>query len=316
MSTIRPSQDDYSQKAQAADNLSEKNIASGQKQDRQIDSKARIIDAALVSVGARDTTAKKNTNQPLRKKTERIREAAKIKSKKGSKNDYKDDFKYQPSENYIKKAALRLAESNYEFNAELLEEFRKSLAPGHDKSQHPQDILDLTIATFEDVSLADEALDFLLETTNQDPELQEKIQKAKNDLNLQYQEKILAGRNMGSIARKFARKGLGTPTELREMYRDIIEHPKTAHQLFDILYKEMTYEDLMTTIKFLQSSLGADLSKDVHSKSAPELIATVNEVKKLRTIKTAFSTFKNRISTMKSMFNNTIENFKKIINKK
>jgi len=76
-----------------------------------------------------------------------------------------------------------------------------------------------------------EALEFLLETTT-DAQLLAATQEAKDKLNRDRSKEIRAGRNMGAQAREFAQQGLGSPTSLRDLYRDITLNPREPLKLF------------------------------------------------------------------------------------
>ena len=55
---------------------------------------------------------------------------------------------------------------------------------------------------------------------------------------------------MGAFAREFSKEGLGSPTSLRDMYRDITLTPRDPFKLFDELSDKFPYEKLKTVIHF------------------------------------------------------------------
>lgn len=122
------------------------------------------------------------------------------------------------SENYQRK--------NPELQARTLLALRVRITP----RDSVEDVLRKLREAYIDMSLADEALDFLLETA--DPALRTVLQQAKAELNRLYEREIKSGRNMGAQARNFSSQGLGSPTALRDLYRNITGNPRDANTLF------------------------------------------------------------------------------------
>ena len=72
----------------------------------------------------------------------------------------------------------------------------------------------------------------------------EVAQKAKDFLNATYKREIVAGRNINLQAQIFSKEGLGSPTALRDMYRDITGSPRTPFVLFDELTTKFSYNSM------------------------------------------------------------------------
>ncbi len=105
----------------------------------------------------------------------------------------------------------------------------------------PDEILNKVLSVYSDPALADEALDFLIETAT--PQTLAIIKLAKEQLNTAFGREVKAGRNMGIQARTFSEAGLGSPTSLRDMYRDITGTPRDPL----ILFNELTENSVLNS---------------------------------------------------------------------
>lgn len=153
---------------------------------------------------------------------------------------------------------------------------------------------------FPDVSLADEALDFLLDTT--EGEFHQNIFNAKESFNQQYGREIIAGRNISVVAREAAAKGLGPPTSLRDMYRDITGNPRDSQTLFQELSQKYAFKDLKKVIDFLLHSLGTDMKSKGPSISRAFLQRLITETRSLQAILGVYRFFKLRMRLVQSLF--------------
>ncbi|HSX04390.1 MAG TPA: type III secretion system gatekeeper subunit SctW, partial [Rhabdochlamydiaceae bacterium] len=167
----------------------------------------------------------------------------------------------------------------------------------------PEDILRKVLESYPDHSLADEALDFLMETSS--GELLERVRKAKEDLNASYGRQVRAGRNMGAQAREFATQGLGSPTGLRDIYRDITGNPREASNLFSELSDKFTYGKMKTVINFLLHALGADLKSKGPSIATGELHRLMTEARNLQAILWVYRFFASRMKLIENSFQNS-----------
>ena len=135
-------------------------------------------------------------------------------------------------------------------------------------------------AVYADASLADEALDFLAETS--DTQLLAATQEAKEKFNKDKGKEIRAGRNMGMQAREFAKEGLGSPTSLRDLYREIILNPREPLKLFDELAEKFRFPKLKSAITFMLHSLGSDLKAKGPSIQRGELKRLLDETRSMQ----------------------------------
>ncbi|MGE3954418.1 MAG: type III secretion system gatekeeper subunit SctW [Parachlamydiales bacterium] len=156
----------------------------------------------------------------------------------------------------------------------------------------PEALLEEVLKVFPDPSLADEALDFLLETTEGD--LQETVHAARGLLNERMGREVAAGRNIAAEARGYSERGLGTATELRDLYRDITGNPRDHNTLFRELAAQYKFEQLRDVIDFLLHSLGADLRAKGPSISRGELYRLMTEARVLQSILQIYLFFQGR----------------------
>jgi type III secretion protein W len=196
----------------------------------------------------------------------------------------------------IEESAARFQRNNDELHAKTLLILRSRIHA----DDSPDDVLKKVLETYPDHALADEALDFLLETA--DLSTATVIRLAKEQLNLQFGRDIKAGRNMGTEAREFSKEGLGSPTSLRDMYRDITGTAREPLKLFEELSEKFTYEKLRTAIHFLLHALGADLKAKGPSIPRPELKRLLDETRSLQGILGIYRFFKERMALMQNQF--------------
>lgn len=183
---------------------------------------------------------------------------------------------------------------NPELKAKVLLLLREQIKPGDTKD----DILQKMKNFYPDVSLADEALEFLLETT--EGELRNQILEAKKELNETHGREIIAGRNIGDLARQT--EGLGTPTTLRDLYRDITGTPRSATTLFDELATRYHFKELKKVFKFLFHSLGTDMKSKGPSIARGELHRLMQETRTLQAILGVYRFFAGRMRLVHRLF--------------
>lgn len=199
----------------------------------------------------------------------------------------------------MKNAADQFQRRNPELRANVLVLLREAIKPDDSK----EEILRKLMEFYPDVSLADEALEFLLETT--DGELARKIMEVKEELNQARGREISAGRNIHIQAREASEKGLGTPTSMRDMYRDITANPRDATTLFEELSKKYAFKDLKKVTDFLLHSLGADMKSKGPSIEPGELHRLFTETRTLQAILGVYRFFRSRMNLMKTLFENS-----------
>jgi type III secretion protein W len=193
-------------------------------------------------------------------------------------------------------SAERFQQNNPELRKQTLLLLRKAISE-HDSVD---EILRKVLNFYPDYSLADEALDFLIETSSGD--LYEKVRLAKEEFNRSHLREILAGRNIHLQARLFSQQGLGSPTALREMYRDITGNPRSPLALFNQLTTNFDFEKMRTVIRFLLHSLGADLKSKGPSIGKPELMRLLEDTRILQAILGIFRFFQSRMNLLRALF--------------
>jgi type III secretion protein W len=196
----------------------------------------------------------------------------------------------------IEETAEQLNKKNPELHTRSLLLLRSQLKASDTK----EEILDKVLEMYTDHTLADEALDFLLDTT--DGELARQVSLAKEALNEKHAKEIKAGRNIANQTSEFAAKGLGTPQQLRAVYKEVTGNPRDANGLFEELSSNFTYEKMKTLIDFLLSSLGSDLKSKGPSIDRGELHRLLSETRKLQAILWIFRFFKSRMNLIGDAF--------------
>lgn len=193
-----------------------------------------------------------------------------------------------------------IAQKYAQKNPELLARSLLLLLSRIKSSDTKEEILQKILQLYPDHSLADEALDFLLESSR-DP-LATTLREAKKDFNAQFGREIRAGRNMGARAREFSAQGLGNPTGLRDLYREITGNPRDASTLFEELNAKFTYEKMRTVLEFLLHSLGADLKAKGPSIDRRELHRLFTEARSMQAILGIYRFFKSRMLLIQNAF--------------
>lgn len=196
----------------------------------------------------------------------------------------------------IKDSANKFQQRNPELKAPILLMLRERIKPGDTK----EEILQKLREFYHDVTLADEALDFLMETA--EGELVKTIQEAKDDFNQLHGREIVAGRNISSHAREAAEKGLGTPTSLRDLYRNITGTPRDSTTLFQELSQQYVFKELKKVVDFLLHSLGADMKAKGPSIPRGQLHRLITETRSLQAILGVYRFFRARMPLVDKMF--------------
>lgn len=197
----------------------------------------------------------------------------------------------------IDEVASRFQKNNYELNAKTLLILRERIRA----TDTPEEVLNKVIGVYADPAIADEALDFLIETAP-DPKTLAVIKLAKETLNGSYAREIKAGRNMGIQAREFSEAGLGSPTSLRDMYRDITGNPRDPLVLFNEFTEKFRYEKMKSVIQFMLHSLGSDLKAKGPSIPRGELKRLIDETRSLQGILGVFRFFQSRTRLIQRQF--------------
>lgn len=197
----------------------------------------------------------------------------------------------------IDEVADRFQKNNYELNAKSLLILRERITA----NDTPEEILSKVTGTYADPALADEALDFLIETAP-DPKTLDVVKRAKEAFNSTFAREITSGKNMGLQAREFSQAGLGSPTSLRDLYRDITGTPRDPLVLFNELTERFRYEKMKSVIQFMLRSLGADLRAKGASIPRGELKRLIDETRSLQGILGVFRFFQSRTRLIQRQF--------------
>jgi len=196
----------------------------------------------------------------------------------------------------IKDAAQQFQSRNPELKAQMLVLLREQIKPDDSKEEILRKLRDF----YPDVSLADEALEFLLETT--DGELHQRIKELKEKFSQENNREIAAGRNITAQARQASEAGLGEPTSLRDMYRDITGTPRDSTTLFQELSQRYPFKELKKVVSFLLHSLGADMKSKGPSIPRGQLHRLITETRSLQSILGVYRFFSGRMNLMHMLF--------------
>jgi type III secretion protein W len=185
---------------------------------------------------------------------------------------------------------------NPELQTRALQLLRTRISPKDTKEEILQKVLEM----YPDPSLADEALDYLEQTSRGG--FADEIRRAREDLNARYGREINAGKNIAQQAREFSQQGLGSPSGLRNLYRDVTGNPRDANTLFNELTTQFAYEKMKTVIDFLLHSMGGDLKSKGPSIDRGELHQLLSEARKLQGILGVFRFFHSRMPLILAAF--------------
>ena len=196
----------------------------------------------------------------------------------------------------VKEQASRFEKRNSELKAQILQVLLEKARSCRDKDE----LLKLVNEFYPDPMLADEALDFLLATTL--GELKEIVRQAKEELNAQRGREIKAGRNIGEEVQKYVSLGLGTPSKLRDLYRDITGNPREPISLFLELGDRFNYKEMRKVLAYLFHALGTDLKSQGPSIPPGMLHRLLSEVRNLQAGLGVLQFFRNRMRLVTFLF--------------
>lgn len=226
----------------------------------------------------------------------KMRKQAKTLEERSGKHLMKTESKGESADVSTEDSAAEFEESNPELKTKTLLLLRSRIKD----DDSAEDILKKVLEVYSDYSLADDAMAFLEKTT--DDELLEKVQQAREQFNESFGREIRAGKNIATEAREFSQKGLGSPTALRDMYRDITGNPRTPNKLFQELSQKMTFAKMETTIKFILHSLGTDLKAKGPSIPRGELFRLLTEARNMQAILGVYRFFQGRMGIINRQF--------------
>lgn len=186
---------------------------------------------------------------------------------------------------------------NQELDSQKLLQLRARISARDSK----EEILAKVLEVFNDYTLADDALDFLLDTIGE-KDLASKIRAAKETLHSQHGREVIAGRNINQAAQQYAAQGVDSPTALRDMYRDITGNPRDAITLFEELSQKYPFEKMSNVIAFLLHSLGSDLKAKGPSIGRAELHRLLTDTRSLQAILGVYRFFRSRMRLVLTSF--------------
>ena len=197
-------------------------------------------------------------------------------------------------------AVSEIAEQFEQKNPELAAISLRSLRSRISKNDSFDELLAKIFDSYPDLSLADEALDFLIATA--DPELAKNLRRVKEHIHEEHGREIRAGKNIMTDAQTFAKQNLGSPTSLRELYRDLTGNPREPSVLFAELATQYTFEKMKTVIAFVLHSLGSDLRSKGPSIEKGELSRLLTEARYMQSILGVYRFFQSRMGLIYSSF--------------
>ena len=199
-------------------------------------------------------------------------------------------------EREVKDQASRFEERNPELKEQVLLLLLSKIKDCRDK----EEILKILQEFYPDPTVADEALDFLLLTTA--GFLREMIQSAKEAFNEQRGREIRAGKNISEQVQEYVTLGLGTPSKLRDLYRDITGNPRDPIALFLELGDRFNYKELRKVLAYLFHALGSDLKSQGPSIPPGFLHRLLSEVRNLQAGLGILRFFKARMKLIQYLF--------------
>ncbi len=230
------------------------------------------------------------------KLADRMKQTAK--EKKSEKSEKKAPLNSVKNEMLIK-----IVQKYHQSNPELQEKTLMLLQQQISEKATADTILKTVKRFYADASLADEAIDFLIEVGALKKQKNKTLIEAKEKFNATYGREIKAGRNIADQVRNFSAKaGLGNPTALRNLYRDITGNPRTPHQLYEELTQKFKFSDMKNIIDFILHSLGSDMKAKGPSISHAELQRLFGEARTMQAILGVFRFFFSRMKLIQGQF--------------
>lgn len=193
-------------------------------------------------------------------------------------------------------SANQYQKNNPELNSKSLFNLLRSL----NKKDDQEEILKKLQGFFPDPTLADEALDYLIENTEE--ELNQTLKDTKENFTKQFGRQIIAGKNIREQVMAFSGQGIGTTSSLRDLYREITGNHKEPNELFNNLSTTYSFEKLKTVIQFLLHSLGSDLKNKGPSIPRGELAMLFTETRSLQSILGVYRFFQSRMRLLNQSY--------------
>ena len=263
---------------------------------------AAIIQQEEIAQTAAEDSLTDSANNAMFSRANVLKKSVPLESRTTKKGDAKEAEKAEKEEKVVaevsdaESAAQEFEEDNPELHAKTLLALRSSLS----SKDSLQDLLRKVRTAYPDCSLADEALDFLIKTS--DPDLAKKLKEVKKQFNEQFGKEIAAGRNIAKQAWEFSKLDIGSPTSLRDLYRDLTQNPREASALFVELTEAYPFDKLKTVLGFIFHSIGADLKSKGPSIPKGELASLLKEARDLQAILSVYRFFHSRMELIQSSY--------------
>ncbi len=196
----------------------------------------------------------------------------------------------------------KTAEEFQDRNPEMQKRALLGLKGMIDVDDTPEEILNKVLKSYPDKFLADEALDFMCNTSDGSTKMGQKMREARNLLNERFGREVRAGRNINQEAQEFSKQGLGSATGLRDLYRDITGNPRESLSLFEELIENFDFNKMKNVLAFMLHSLGSDMKAKGPSISRAELQRLFTETRSMQAILGVYRFFYGRMSLIQSSF--------------
>ena len=196
----------------------------------------------------------------------------------------------------VKEQASKFERRNPELKASILVLLLDKAKLCRDKDE----LIKLVEQFYPDPTLADEAFDFLLSTSVS--VFKDMVQEAKDAYNAIHGREIQAGKNINEEVQKFVTFGLGTPSKLRDLYRDITGNPREPISLFLELGDRFAYKEMRKVLSYLFHALGSDLKSQGPSIPPGMLHTLLTEVRNLQAGLGVLQFFRNRMRLVNFLF--------------
>lgn len=204
----------------------------------------------------------------------------------------------KPAPEAIKDAANQLNQSKPQMKPATLIRLRSKIKSGDTK----EDILRQVLVEFPDPADADDALQFLLDTTPPDSELRAAIQDAKNDHDAAHSKEIKATREEASVA---AESGTGISFKTWEDIKKFMADQPDILALFTMLEQNAgNFKEQKVIIAKLLHQLGEVSKAKGQGIEHGELDTNMKQIRFLQTHLGLFTFFRGRMALMQGVINN------------
>jgi len=196
----------------------------------------------------------------------------------------------------VRDQASKFEKRNGELKSDILLLLLDKVKDCRDKDE----LLKILNDFYPDPTVADEALDFLLATTL--GSLKEIVKEAKEAFNEQRGREIEAGKNINEQVQQYVELGLGTPSKLRDLYRDLTGNPRDPVALFLELGDRFNYKEMRKVLAYLFHAMGADLKSQGPSIPPGLLHRLLTEVRNLQAGLGIMRFFRSRMKLIAFLF--------------